>query len=98
MHPPGYPSGQYPGQPPVAWQPPPNDPLISADYGGWWRRSLAILRVAWPQLLILELIGAVIGTALQSPFAIILDRLPLRVDESLQSGELDFGLTDLLTG
>jgi hypothetical protein len=38
----------------------PADPLISADYAGWWRRTLAVIARVWPQLLVLELIGAVL--------------------------------------
>jgi hypothetical protein len=83
---------------PPAWQPSPQDPLVSADYGGWWRRSVAILRVAWPQLLVLELVGAVIGTVLQTPLAVVLGRLPLQVDESLASDEFTFGFGDVLAG
>jgi hypothetical protein len=94
--PPQYvPPAQY--APPV-WQPPPNDPLVSADYAGWWRRALAIVRAAWPQLLVLELVGAVVGTALQTPVTAMLDRVPLGVDESLRSGDFGFGLRDLLAG
>ena len=26
------------------------DPLISADYGGWWQRGIAIVKAGWPQL------------------------------------------------
>jgi hypothetical protein len=91
----GQPPGQY--APPV-WQPPSDDPLVSADYGGWWRRSIAIMRVAWPQLLVLELVGAVIGTALQTPLAVVSSRLPLQLGESLESDDVTFGFGDLLAG
>ena len=39
----------------------PADPLISADYAGWWRRTIAIISRIWPQLLVLQAIGAVIS-------------------------------------
>ena len=108
---PSYPAAQY-GVPPLQYGPPqypppvqyappgwqPNDPLVSPDYAGWWRRAIAILRVAWPQLLALELVVAVIGTAVQTPLAVFLDRVPRRVDQSLQSGDLGFGPGDLLAG
>jgi hypothetical protein len=96
-----YGPGQYvpPAQyAPTVWQPPPHDPLVSADYAGWWRRALAIVRAAWPQLLVLELVGAVVGTAVQTPVAVMLDRVSLSVDESLQSGDFGFGMGDLLAG
>jgi hypothetical protein len=79
------------------WQPSPNDPLVSSDYAGWWRRAMAIIRAAWPQLLVLELVAVVIGTAVQTPVAVMLDRLPLTVDPSLRSGEFSFGMGDVLT-
>lgn len=37
------------------------DPLISADYGGWWRRTTAVITRVWPQLLVLQAIGAAIS-------------------------------------
>ena len=38
----------------------PTDPLISADYAGWWRRTLAVITHVWPQLLVLQAAGAVV--------------------------------------
>ena len=93
------PYGQLPVQyPQQVGQPPPDDPLVSADYGGWWRRAIAIIRVAWPQLLVLNLVGAVVGTVLQTPLAVVLSRLPLKVEESLASDEFTFGIGDVLAG
>ena len=87
------PYGQLPVQyPQQVGQPPPDDPLVNADYGGWWRRAIAIIRVAWPQLLVLNLVGAVVGTVLQTPLAVVLSRLPLKVEESLASDEFTFGI------
>ncbi|MET8147758.1 hypothetical protein ACIBSW_28560 [Actinoplanes sp. NPDC049668] len=37
----------------------PADPLISADYVGWWRRSLRVIGRTWPRLLAVQVIGAV---------------------------------------
>jgi len=109
---PSYPPAQYgvpptqyglPYAPPVqytqpAWHPAPYDPLVSADYAGWWRRAMAILRVAWPQLLALELVGALIGTALQTPIAVMLNRVSASLNESVRSGNVTFGPADLLAG
>lgn len=39
----------------------PADPLISADYAGWWRRTLAVITRTWPQLLVLQAIGAIVS-------------------------------------
>jgi hypothetical protein len=36
------------------------DPLISADYGGWWRRTLALIARIWPQLLALQACAAAV--------------------------------------
>lgn len=38
----------------------PADPLISAGYSGWWRRTVAVIARVWPQLLVLQVIGAVL--------------------------------------
>jgi hypothetical protein len=48
----------------VAPQPPPvaylEDPLISPDYSGWWRRGVAIAKLAWRQILLLQAIVGVL--------------------------------------
>ncbi|WP_432836464.1 hypothetical protein [Dactylosporangium sp. CA-092794] len=45
------------------------DPMISPDYSGWWARSFAILRNAWPQLLVLQAIGFLLAVAVAIPEA-----------------------------
>lgn len=50
--PPGYPPGYGPPSGPRSYAPP-DDPLISADYGGWWRRTTALIRTAWRPLVTL---------------------------------------------
>ena len=64
--PPGY---GPPGYGPPAYGPPPGyalpaqyyagpeDPLVSNDIGGWWNRSLQLLRKAWRPLLLVHLIS-----------------------------------------
>ncbi|MFD0581795.1 proline-rich domain-containing protein [Dactylosporangium darangshiense] len=47
-----------------------NDPLISPDYGGWWRRSTAVFRRAWPLLLPLQLAQFVLGLVVTIPGAL----------------------------
>jgi hypothetical protein len=39
----------------------PADPLVSADYTGWWRRTLAVIGATWPLLLMLQALGAVVS-------------------------------------
>ena len=45
-----FPPGFYPG---------PNDPLVSANFSGWWTRSFRLLSVSWRQILSVHLIWAV---------------------------------------
>ncbi|HLL65582.1 MAG TPA: hypothetical protein VK453_07500 [Micromonosporaceae bacterium] len=70
-----------PGTPP-AWSAghgrfDPHDPLISADYAGWWARGWAALAANWRPLLALQLIGLVIGLVVVAPadvFVALADR------------------------
>ncbi|MBM2618887.1 hypothetical protein JIG36_25335 [Actinoplanes sp. LDG1-06] len=53
--PPGYggyslPSGYYAG---------PEDPLVSADFGGWWRRGFTLLGAVWQPMTMVQLAWAV---------------------------------------
>lgn len=74
--PPG-PEGEPSPPPYVApWVPPqappwgpaayPQDPLISPDYSGWWRRGVAIAKLVWRQILVLQAIVGVFTFALQT--------------------------------
>jgi hypothetical protein len=76
------------GAPPPGWPPgygrfDPADPLISADYAGWWQRSTAIIKAGWRPLLVLQLIGVGIAFVLQAPAQIFQD---LRVADLQLSG------------
>ncbi|OJF12339.1 hypothetical protein [Couchioplanes caeruleus] len=42
----------------------PDDPLISSDYTGWWRRTVRIMRTVWPQLVALQLAGTAVSLAI----------------------------------
>ena len=44
------PAGYYAG---------PDDPLVSADFGGWWRRGFTLLAATWQQLALVQLIWVV---------------------------------------
>jgi hypothetical protein len=65
--PPGSP--YWDGAPPAGRGQPaaPDDPLVSTDYAGWWSRSTALARRAWPALLTLQLFGAVASVLIQAP-------------------------------
>jgi hypothetical protein len=51
-----------------------DDPLISPDYGGWWRRSGALFLRTWTRVLPLQLAGFVVGLAVAIPEALVLNR------------------------
>lgn len=48
------------------------DPLISPDYPGWWRRTLAVLKPGWKPLAVLQSIGFVVSLIFSVPQAIYL--------------------------
>ncbi|MET7396237.1 hypothetical protein ABZS66_22410 [Dactylosporangium sp. NPDC005572] len=48
------------------------DPLISPNYGGWWQRTMAILKTAWKPLATLQAIGIVANVVLTVPPALYL--------------------------
>jgi hypothetical protein len=48
------------------------DPLISPDYSGWWRRSVAIVKQGWRSLAVLQLIGFVVSLLFSVPQALLL--------------------------
>lgn len=49
---------------------PGHDPLISADYSGWWQRSTAIVKAGWPQLAAAQAIGVAVQVLLQVPLLV----------------------------
>jgi hypothetical protein len=67
----GYPAPPLGPIPPVPPFTPPSDPLISADYGGWIRRNVALVKAYWRPLALLQLIGVVAGLVLSVPAQII---------------------------
>ncbi|GAA3188602.1 hypothetical protein ACFO1B_10400 [Dactylosporangium siamense] len=85
-----YPVQYDPSQPYVIYQAMPtggmfhgaigeDDPLVSPDYAGWWRRSLAIVRQAWQPLVALQFIGFLVALAVGAPQAL----LALKLDSEL---------------
>ncbi|MGK5681082.1 hypothetical protein [Actinoplanes sp. URMC 104] len=58
----GFPPGGYgmPGQAlPPGYYAGPDDPLVSADFGGWWRRSFTLLAAVWRPMTLVQLVWAV---------------------------------------
>jgi hypothetical protein len=49
---------------------PGHDPLISADYSGWWQRTIAIVKAGWPQLAAVQAIGVAVQVLLQVPLLV----------------------------
>jgi len=44
----------------------PEDPLISPDYSGWWRRGVSLAKLAWRQILVLQAIVGVLTFTVQT--------------------------------
>jgi len=59
---PNYPAG-YPGYPELGGdtEPPENDPLVPADFGGWFERVIGVFRRSWRTLLIFQAVLAVLS-------------------------------------
>ncbi|MDR6323296.1 hypothetical protein [Actinoplanes couchii] len=60
----------WPAQPPMippSFYATPTDPLVSPDYPGWWRRSVALAGRIWKPALLLHTIAAVPSLALTVP-------------------------------
>ncbi|GLW35514.1 hypothetical protein Areg01_84490 [Actinoplanes regularis] len=51
----------------------PADPLISADFAGWWRRGFAIVRRGWRVLALMQLCAIVPGLVLMIPSQLLAD-------------------------
>ncbi|NMO50859.1 hypothetical protein HH310_06585 [Actinoplanes sp. TBRC 11911] len=51
------PYGPY-GQPQTPF-PAPDDPLVSADFNGWWNRSMRLLSATWRPLVMIQLLWAI---------------------------------------
>jgi hypothetical protein len=49
----------------------PSDPLISADYAGWWQKNRNLFQVYWRQLALLQGVGAVAALVLRIPSALV---------------------------
>src|SRR3954447_6964115 len=49
----------------------PSDPLISADYAGWWQKNKNLFQAYWRQLALLQGVGAVAALVLRIPAALV---------------------------
>jgi hypothetical protein len=49
----------------------PSDPLISADYAGWWQKNKNLFRAYWRQLAVLQGIGAIAALVLRIPASVV---------------------------
>jgi len=67
--------------------------LISADYNGWWQRSIGLVKASWLPLLVLQAIGAAVGFVLRSPAAIFqaLATRDIREAAATRTSGLNFG-------
>ncbi len=66
----GVPTGGY--LPPQQFGPQTADPLISPNYGGWWNRGVAIVRVGWKPLAGLQAVGVALSLLVQAPAAVFI--------------------------
>lgn len=89
------PSG--PGQPggwgapiPPAYYAGPADPLVSADFAGWWSRSFALLRAAWRPMAAIQLITTVPTTAVTVAVGLTIARQPDGLASTTDPSRLDF--------
>jgi hypothetical protein len=62
------------GAPPWGYttpSPPPGDPLIGGDLGGWWSRAMRIVASGWKPLLTIQLVGLVPQALLLVPVVML---------------------------
>ncbi|WP_238015945.1 hypothetical protein KZZ52_08565 [Dactylosporangium sp. AC04546] len=72
------------------------DPLISPNYGGWWQRTIAILKTAWKPLATLQAIGVVANLIVSVPPSLYLVYLQSQLPQNdpnapVQVTEVDLG-------
>jgi hypothetical protein len=48
-----------PGYLPASYYAGPDDPLVSADFGGWWARSFRLLQATWRPMVLVQLVSAI---------------------------------------
>jgi hypothetical protein len=65
---------------------PGHDPLVSADYSGWWQRGIAIVKAGWPQLAAAQAIGAAVQMLVQVPLLIYVSTQGQHFADAQQAG------------
>ncbi|GAA3338315.1 hypothetical protein GCM10020358_19990 [Amorphoplanes nipponensis] len=85
----------YPYPQPVGFDP--ADPLVSGDYNGWWRRSIALIKATWRPIALVQLLIAVPTLALLVPALVAFQKEQRTAQDSLQNsieagGPPDFSL------
>jgi glutathione S-transferase len=69
----------------------PADPLVSADFAGWWQRGFAVVRRGWRQLALVQLIAAVPALALLVPSQLAVDLATRDTAGAAAEGRLELG-------
>src|SRR4030095_16633666 len=64
----GYPAEGYTAAPQVFT--PTEDPLISADFGGWWNKGITIVKRGWKPLVALQAVGLILTILVAAPIAV----------------------------
>jgi hypothetical protein len=83
---------------PPGYYPAPDDPLVSPDFGGWWGRSFALLKVAWRPMVLMQLIVIVPTLILGIVGQVVLVRRLDGFGTTTDAGQVDWSriLTPLL--
>jgi hypothetical protein len=76
----------------------PSDPLISADYAGWWQKNKNLFQGYWRQLALLQGVGAVAALVLRVPAALVqaIQTRGLRDAGQLDSAEIRHAVVSAL--
>ena len=75
----------------AAYYPSPTDPLVSADFGGWWNRSFGLLKAAWRPLVGVQLVSVLPIAAVAIVVGLIVGRSPGNLTNTTAAdGQVDF--------
>jgi hypothetical protein len=75
---------------PAGWYAGPQDPLVSADFNGWWRRSFLLLKAAWRPMALVQLVSFVPTVAVTIVSGLINDKRVVRFDATTGSAPIDW--------
>ena len=65
------------------------DPLVSQDFGGWWERGMAVVRLGWRKLALLQSLGVVAVLLVNVPTTIKLHHLKNSATSADSASALD---------